>query len=180
MRDVEGLIAAQVIEDVQSLTRRVIEEGTINRSVGFSHTPISGSNTGAIDFAELMLFTAGTASLIEYALTDGQWRLEVIEPGSADASMLTAAFHHLRASLMRRSDEIRKTFRSGRVAPYSKRALAILVLSLDAAKHHSEACMIQAGVSLFSNDPVGDAQLLTEEWDLSNGLEPIITPINRV
>lgn len=81
---------------------------------------------------------------------------------------------------MRRSDEIRKTFRSGRVAPYSKRALAILVLSLDAAKHHSEACMIQAGVSLFSNDPVGDAQLLAEEWDLSNGLEPIITPINRV
>lgn len=178
--DVEGLVAAQIIEDVQSVTRRFIQEGSVHSAIGFSHVPISGAKYGVIDFAELMLFTAGTASLTEYALLDGRWRLEVIKDGSADASTLISAMHDLRATLMRRSDEIRRTLRRARVAPCSRQALAILVLSFDAAKNNAEACMEAAGVSLRSNDPIGDAQLLAEDWDLSDGQNPLITPINRV
>ena len=178
-KDTTSRVAQQAIYDGNVMTRRFIEEPTLTRAVGFSQHRIDGVRYGVIDVAELMLFIAGTASLIEYRLADGEWRLDAITEGSSQAQELLNALDNLRVALVRRQSEAIELLSGGRSARYSKRSLAILYLALDATHSSFEIFALNAGIELGSNDPVGDAQLLAEQWDVSNGRDPLITPLYR-
>jgi hypothetical protein len=133
--------------------------------------------------AELMLYAAGTASLTEYRLPYPEWRLDMISEDTTQARQLMDELDGLRALLIEHAEDVLAYMRPGgrkKAAPWSRQSLAILVLALDSAPLDRRPILRRAGVSLTSQDPIGDAQLLAEEWDLSHGMDPVITPPARV
>lgn len=157
---VRGLTAdvyGRIMRDIQILAARLGASSNARRLVAW----LDGDRQRYGDLIDVALSTAETASLTSFSRDGEEWRMEVVEKHSARGRELTASMYHLSFLLLDRP-YLQSIYRSNIPADL-KRALAVLVLWLDAAPAHIQpALAITAGLGC-TGDPVGDAQLRAEE-----------------
>lgn len=158
VNDVPARVYDRMMRDIQILADRLGASSDARRLASW----LDGDRQRYGDLIDVSLSVAETASLISFARADEPWRMEIVDEHSAGGCALTAAMHHLRALLLARPYLQSSIYRASIPADL-KRALAVLVLSLDAAPGHLQpALAITAGLGR-TGDPVGDAQLAAEE-----------------
>lgn len=156
--DAPSLIHDRMMRDIQILADRLGASSDARRLVQW----LDGDRQRYDDLVDVALSVAETASLTAFRRDGEKWQLDIVAEHSAEGCALTAAMHHLRALLLARPYLQSSIYRAAIPADL-KRALAILVLSLDAAPSHIQSALaITAGLGR-TGDPVGDAQLRAEE-----------------
>ncbi|UFM66808.1 hypothetical protein LOS78_12815 [Paracoccus sp. MA] len=166
--DVPARVYDRMMRDIQILADRLGASSDARRLVAW----LDGDRQRYGDLIDVALSTAETASLTSFRRPGELWRMEIVEEHTAAGCALTAAMHHLRALLLARPYLQSSIYRANIPADL-KRALAILVLSLDAAPAHIQpALAITAGLGR-TGDPVGDAQLAAEELFAAHEWPPL-------
>lgn len=161
-------VYARILRDIQVMSDRLSASVTIGQLTQW----LDGDRQRHADLIDVSLSVAETASLTSYRRPGEKWRLDVVGESSARGAALTAALHHLRGLLLDRT-YLQSTIHHARIPDGLKEAIAILVLSLDAApaRYLRDLALI-AGLGR-TGDPQGDAQLRAEELFLRHEYPPL-------